>query len=239
MSAHCVSFLIYPGVASLDVSGPAQALAVAGKGRYEVTLLSSQVASLRAIVSAYRLRRRLPLMRRTSLTLFSCRAVWKRHLRRAILSSLPKSGVLRPGQNAWLASVPEHSSLRRRACWPAGESPPIGDIAISSLNAFPMSRWSGIRSGYKTTGSGRQPGSPLASTSPWPWLSETSVFESRWKSPANSWCFSSVPETNPSLATFSQVRWLARTAHSKPYSPGSPTTLAPISAPKPSRTRQA
>lgn len=42
MSAHCVSFLIYPGVASLDVSGPAQALAVAGKGRYEVTLLSSQ-----------------------------------------------------------------------------------------------------------------------------------------------------------------------------------------------------
>ena len=31
MSAHCVSFLIYPGVASLDVSGPAQALAVAGR----------------------------------------------------------------------------------------------------------------------------------------------------------------------------------------------------------------
>lgn len=37
---HRVSFLIYPGVASLDVSGPAQALSVAGKGRYEVTLLS-------------------------------------------------------------------------------------------------------------------------------------------------------------------------------------------------------
>ena len=42
MSMHRVGFLIYPGVASLDVSGPAQALAVAGKGRYEVTLLSLQ-----------------------------------------------------------------------------------------------------------------------------------------------------------------------------------------------------
>src|SRR5271155_1049319 len=42
MSTHRVGFLIYPGVASLDVSGPAQALSVAGKGRYEVTLFSPQ-----------------------------------------------------------------------------------------------------------------------------------------------------------------------------------------------------
>ena len=38
--------------------------------------------------------------------------------------------------------------------------------------------------------------------------------------------FSSVPAVNPS-SQCSQVRWLARTAHSKPYLPGSPTTLAP------------
>jgi len=41
MSPHRVSFLIYPGVASYDVAGPAQALASAGEGRYDVTLLST------------------------------------------------------------------------------------------------------------------------------------------------------------------------------------------------------
>jgi hypothetical protein len=35
MTPHSVSFLIYPGIASLDGSGPAQTLAVAGKGHYE------------------------------------------------------------------------------------------------------------------------------------------------------------------------------------------------------------
>jgi transcriptional regulator GlxA family with amidase domain len=40
MSPHRVSFLIYPGVASYDVAGPAQALASAGERRYDVTLLS-------------------------------------------------------------------------------------------------------------------------------------------------------------------------------------------------------
>lgn len=40
MNEHSVGFLIYPGVASLDVAGPAQALAVAGEGQYRVTLLS-------------------------------------------------------------------------------------------------------------------------------------------------------------------------------------------------------
>ncbi|WP_158805743.1 GlxA family transcriptional regulator [Acidisoma sp. L85] len=40
MSAHRVVFLIYPGVAGFDVAGPAQALAVAGKNSYEVTLAS-------------------------------------------------------------------------------------------------------------------------------------------------------------------------------------------------------
>jgi hypothetical protein len=42
MSTHRVGFLSHPGIASLDFSGPAQALSVAGKGRYEVTLLSVQ-----------------------------------------------------------------------------------------------------------------------------------------------------------------------------------------------------
>lgn len=37
MSSHCVSFLIYPGVASYDVAGPAQALASSGERRYDVT----------------------------------------------------------------------------------------------------------------------------------------------------------------------------------------------------------
>ncbi len=42
MNVHRVSFLIYPGVASYDVAGPAQALAAAAssKGRYEVTIRS-------------------------------------------------------------------------------------------------------------------------------------------------------------------------------------------------------
>jgi transcriptional regulator GlxA family with amidase domain len=40
MSPHRVSFLIYPGIASYDVAGPAQALASAGERRYDVTLLS-------------------------------------------------------------------------------------------------------------------------------------------------------------------------------------------------------
>lgn len=40
MNPHRVSFLIYPGVASYDVAGPAQALASAGERRYDVTLLS-------------------------------------------------------------------------------------------------------------------------------------------------------------------------------------------------------
>jgi transcriptional regulator GlxA family with amidase domain len=37
---HRVCFLIYPGVASYDVAGPAQALAAAGGGRYSVTIVS-------------------------------------------------------------------------------------------------------------------------------------------------------------------------------------------------------
>ena len=40
MTERPVAFLIYPGVASLDVAGPAQALAVSGPGEYAVTLLS-------------------------------------------------------------------------------------------------------------------------------------------------------------------------------------------------------
>jgi transcriptional regulator GlxA family with amidase domain len=40
MGLHRVSFLIYPGVASYDVAGPAQALASAGERRYEIMLLS-------------------------------------------------------------------------------------------------------------------------------------------------------------------------------------------------------
>jgi transcriptional regulator GlxA family with amidase domain len=40
MNPHGVSFLIYSGVASYDVAGPAQALASAGERRYDVTLLS-------------------------------------------------------------------------------------------------------------------------------------------------------------------------------------------------------
>jgi transcriptional regulator GlxA family with amidase domain len=40
MTPHRVSFLIYPGVASYDVAGPAQALASAGERRYAVTVLS-------------------------------------------------------------------------------------------------------------------------------------------------------------------------------------------------------
>jgi len=37
---HRVCFLIYPGVASYDVAGPAQALAAASGGRYSVTIVS-------------------------------------------------------------------------------------------------------------------------------------------------------------------------------------------------------
>lgn len=40
MKSHRVCFLIYPGVASYDVAGPAQALAVAGEGTYHVTIAS-------------------------------------------------------------------------------------------------------------------------------------------------------------------------------------------------------
>jgi transcriptional regulator GlxA family with amidase domain len=40
MSPHRVFFLIYSGVASYDVAGPAQALASAGERRYDVALLS-------------------------------------------------------------------------------------------------------------------------------------------------------------------------------------------------------
>lgn len=40
MEPHRVCFLIYPGVASYDVAGPAQALAVVGAGCYEVTIAS-------------------------------------------------------------------------------------------------------------------------------------------------------------------------------------------------------
>ncbi|MGF6767944.1 transcriptional regulator GlxA family with amidase domain [Paraburkholderia sp. GAS199] len=40
MNPHKVCFLIYPGVASYDVAGPAQAFAVAGKDRYSVTIAS-------------------------------------------------------------------------------------------------------------------------------------------------------------------------------------------------------
>ncbi|WP_336596768.1 GlxA family transcriptional regulator [Paraburkholderia bengalensis] len=38
--SHKVCFLIYHGVASYDVAGPAQAFAVAGSGRYDVTIAS-------------------------------------------------------------------------------------------------------------------------------------------------------------------------------------------------------
>jgi len=37
---HRVVFLVYPGVASYDVAGPAQALAVAGDGAYQISLVS-------------------------------------------------------------------------------------------------------------------------------------------------------------------------------------------------------
>lgn len=40
MSEHRACFIIYPGVASYDVAGPAQAQAVVGPDKYEVTLLS-------------------------------------------------------------------------------------------------------------------------------------------------------------------------------------------------------
>ncbi|BAN28187.1 GlxA family transcriptional regulator [Caballeronia insecticola] len=40
MKAHRVCFLIYPGVASYDVAGPAQAFAAAGNARYVVTVAS-------------------------------------------------------------------------------------------------------------------------------------------------------------------------------------------------------
>jgi transcriptional regulator GlxA family with amidase domain len=40
VNSHQVCFLIYPGVASYDVAGPAQALAAAGGGRYNVTVAS-------------------------------------------------------------------------------------------------------------------------------------------------------------------------------------------------------
>ena len=40
MKSHKVCILIYPGVAALDVAGPAQALAVAGKDGYSVTIAS-------------------------------------------------------------------------------------------------------------------------------------------------------------------------------------------------------
>ncbi|WP_341962653.1 DJ-1/PfpI family protein [Pseudomonas sp. RC10] len=40
MKSHRVCFLIYPGVASYDVAGPAQAFAVAGEGQYEVIIAS-------------------------------------------------------------------------------------------------------------------------------------------------------------------------------------------------------
>lgn len=40
MTAHNVCFLIFPGVASYDVAGPAQAFRAVGAGRYNVTLTS-------------------------------------------------------------------------------------------------------------------------------------------------------------------------------------------------------
>lgn len=40
MKTHRVCILIYPGVASFDVAGPAQALAVAGESRYTITTVS-------------------------------------------------------------------------------------------------------------------------------------------------------------------------------------------------------
>ena len=40
MTPHHVCFVIFPGVASFDVAGPAQALAATGAGRYAVKLLS-------------------------------------------------------------------------------------------------------------------------------------------------------------------------------------------------------